>query len=93
MPSAEQASGLYTSLRQSSLYAGSTWTEPTSPLLGSRSRITDSGTDWWINFCKGSYYVEVRLSPSYGPPPDYAPGDAAQKKAAMDFATVLAAKM
>jgi hypothetical protein len=93
MPSAAQALTLYTSLRQSTLYAGNDWSDPTSPLVGARSRITDSGTDWWINFCKGSYYVEVRMTPSYGPPPDYAPSDAAQKKAAMDFASAIAARM
>jgi len=53
----------------------------------------DSGTHWWINFCKGNYYVEVRMWPSYGPAPDYTPSDAAQKKAAMDFAVAVAAKM
>jgi hypothetical protein len=92
MPSADQACGLYTSLLSDNFYA-STWTDPTSPTVGTKSRITDSGTDWWVNFCKGVHYVEARLSPSYGPAPDYTPGDATTKKAAMDFAVAVAAKM
>ena len=93
MPTPQQACDLYTSLWQSSLYVANTWAQPTSPALGTASRITDSGTDWWINFCKGSYYVEVRMSPSYGPAPDYAPSDPSQKQAAMAFATAVAARM
>jgi hypothetical protein len=93
LPSAEEAIKLYLSLPQSTLYASNTWTDPTSPPIGTRSRVTDSGTDWWINFCKGYYYVEVRLTPSYGPAPDYAPGSATQKQAALDFAAAVAAKM
>jgi len=90
MPSADQASGLYTSLLSDNFYA-STWTDPTSPTVGAKSRITDSGTDWWINFCKGNYYVEVRMLPSYAA--DFTPGDPGQKQAAMDFAVAVAAKM
>ena len=93
MPTPEQACGLYTSLMPASLYVGNAWAQPTSPALGTASRITDTGADWWINFCKGSYYVEVRMSPSYGPAPDYAPSDPSQKQAAMAFATAVAAKM
>jgi hypothetical protein len=94
MPSAEQAVSLYLSLMQASPYVGGLgWTEPTSPPIGVRSRITDTGTDWWICFCKGSYYVEVRMTPSYGPAPDYVPSDPAQKKAAMDFAIALASRI
>jgi len=78
---------------QSNLYAGNTWTDPTSPVIGAKSRITDSGTDWLINFRKGNYYVEVRMTPSYGPAPDYVPGSASQKMAAMDFAAAVASKM
>ena len=90
MPSADQASGLYTSLLSANFYTG-TWTDPTSPTVGTKSRIIDSGTDWWVNFCKGNYYVEVRLTPSYAA--DLTPGDPAQKQAAMDFAVAVAAKM
>jgi hypothetical protein len=94
MPSAEQAVSLYLSLMQASPYAGGLgWTEPTSPPIGVRSRIADTGTEWWICFCKGSYYVEVRMTPSYGPAPDYVPSDPAQKKAAMDFAIALASRI
>jgi hypothetical protein len=46
-----------------------------------------------INFRKGNYYVEVRMTPSYGPAPDYVPGSASQKMAAMDFAAAVASKM
>ncbi len=90
MPSADQACGLYTSLLSASLYH-LTWADPTSPTVGTKSRITDSGTDWWINFCKGNYYVEVRLMPSYAA--DFTPSDPGQKKAAMDFAVAVAANI
>jgi len=42
---------------------------------------------------KGNYYVEVSLSPSCGPAPDYTPGDANTEAAAMTFAQALASKM
>lgn len=93
MPDVGQAESLYAELRKGSLYAGNVWTDPTSPALGSKSRITDSGADWWINFVKGKYYVEVRMTPSYGPAPNYDPGDATTKAAALDFAAAVAAKM
>ena len=93
MPSAAQASGLYASLLGDNYYA-STWTDPTSPTVGTKSRITDSGTDWWINFYKGVYYVEVRMSPSFGPADaGYPPSDPTLEAAAMDFAVAVAAKM
>jgi hypothetical protein len=92
MPSGQPCT-LYTSLLKVALYSTNTWTDPTSPAIGTKSRITDSGTDWWINFCTGNYYVEARLSPSYGPAPDYAIGDATQKQAAMDYAVAVASKM
>jgi hypothetical protein len=90
MPSADQASGLYTSLLSANFYTG-TWTDPTLPTVGAKSRIIDSGTDWWVNFCKGNYYVEVRLTPSYAA--DFTPSDPGQKKAAMDFAVAIASKI
>lgn len=93
MPDAGQAESLYAELLKGSLYAGNTWTDPTSPALGSKSRITDSGADWWINFVKGRYYVEVRMTPSYGPSPDYEPGNAATKEAALTFAATVAGKL
>lgn len=93
LPSAEQASAFYSSLRQAYLYVGAGWTDPTSPAIGIRSRIADTGDTWWINFCKGRYYAEVRMTPSYGPPPDYVPGDASQKQAALAFAAAVAARM
>jgi hypothetical protein len=92
MPDKTQAANLYTALLSAVLYSGS-WTDPTSPAIGDKSRIQDSGTDWWINFVKGSNYAEVRMTPSYGPAPDYTPGDATTKKAAMDFAVALAGRM
>jgi hypothetical protein len=93
MPDSDQPCSLYTSLLQVALYSSNTWEDPTSPTIGTKSRITDSGTDWWVNYCKGNYYVEARLSPSYGPAPDYAIGDTAQKQAAMDFAAAVASKI
>jgi hypothetical protein len=99
MPSAEQASGLYQNLLKFRAYTrGSTttsngWEDPTSPAVGSKSRIQDTGADWWINFQKNEYYVEVRLSPSNGPAPDFSSGNLDLKKEALLFAQVVAEKL
>ena len=95
MPSADQASGLYASLLSASLYKRKVgtpddWVDPTSPLVGTDSRIQDTGDHWWINFYKGNYYVEVSLGPSAGPAPDFTPGNAATKAAAFAFAQAVA---
>lgn len=87
MPSVAQATSLYTSLLDGthSLYNG-TWTDPTSPAIGDASRILNTGTDWWINFRKGVYYAQVRLT--------YAEStDTVGQQQAMNFATAVAAKM
>jgi hypothetical protein len=91
MPSASQASGLYTALLQESEYSGN-W-QPTSPPLGTESRIEDTNTAWWVNFHQDVFYVEVFLSPSYGPAPDYTPGNADLKAAALGFAKAIASKI
>ena len=98
LPSAEQAAGLYASLRSASLYTRKTgtpedWQDPTSPLVGDGSRIQDTGDTWWINFHKGNFYVEVSLLPSAGPAPDYTPGNANTKAEAFRFAQAIAAKI
>jgi hypothetical protein len=98
LPSAEQASGLYASLREASLYTRKVgtpedWQDPTTPLVGNGSRIQDTGDTWWINFHKGNYYVEVNMFPSAGPAPDYMPGNANTKAEAFAFAQAVAAKM
>jgi hypothetical protein len=98
MPSADQASGLYTSLRSASLYTRKNgtpedWVDPTSPLVGTDSRIQDTGDHWWINFYKGNFYVEVSFGPSAGPAPDFTPGNTATKAAAFAFATAIAGKI
>jgi hypothetical protein len=97
MPSVEQASGLYTSLLQASEYmrksgTADDWKDPTTPPLGADSRIQDTGTSWWINFHQDVFYVEVQLFPSYGPPPDSAPGDADLKAETLRFAQAVASK-
>jgi hypothetical protein len=66
------------------------WQDPTTPLLGTKSRIEDTTTSWWINFCQDVFYVEVQLFPSYGPPPDVEPGNADLKSEAMRFAQEVA---
>ena len=43
MPSAAQASGLYASLLTAPLYSRGDWIEPSSPLIGTDSRIADTG--------------------------------------------------
>ncbi len=93
MASAEEAYGLYTSLPTVPLYSGPTWSEPSSPLIGTDSRIADTGDHWWINFYKGNCYVEVSLSPSYGPAPDYTPEDTSTRAAAVTFSQAVASKM
>ena len=93
MPSVAQASGLYASMLTGPLYSGRTWMAPSSPRVGTDSRIADTGDHWWINFYKGNYYVEISLSPSYGPAPDYTPSDPATKAAAFVFATAIAARI
>ena len=93
MATAEQASGLYTSLLAAPLHSLETWTDPSSPLIGTDSRVADTGDRWWINFYKGNCYVEVSLSPSYGPAPNYSSGDPNTKVAAMTFSQAVASKM
>jgi len=85
MPSVAQATALYDSLVDGthSLYSTNTWTDAS---VGDKARITNSGTDWWINFRKGTYYSQVRLT--------YAEKtDLAGKQATIDFALAVAAKM
>lgn len=70
MPSAEQASGLYSALLTTSEYgrkAGTPddWTS-TEPPMGAGSRIQNTGTQWWINFHKDVFYVDFIHDPSYG---------------------------
>jgi hypothetical protein len=97
MPSADQASGLYTALLQESEYSGQTGTtndwQPTSPRLGAESRIENTVTAWWVNFHQDVFYVEVMLTPSYGPPPDDTPDDVDLKNEAMRFAQAVASKI
>jgi hypothetical protein len=97
MPSAEQATGLYRAvltLSEYSMRAGTPedW-QPTTPALGTESRIEDTATEWWINFHKDVFYVEVKLSPSYGPPPDYIPGSIDTKQEALRFAQAVASRI
>jgi hypothetical protein len=97
MPTAAQAKGLYTALLQFSEYRRRTGTpddwQPTVPVIGTESRMEDTGTQWWINFYKDVYYVEILLDPSYGPPPEYLIGDPAAQQAALRFAQAIAARI
>ena len=97
MPSVAQATGIYTALLQSPSYSGQTgtpndWQAP-SPPLGTESRIEDTVSQWWINFHKDVFYVEVRLDPSYGPAPDYTPGWTVTKAEAIRFALAVASQL
>ncbi len=93
MPDAGQATSLYTSLLSAKLYAKWTWTDPSSLTGVDQSRVTNAGDTYKFNFTKGVYYVEVNLSPSYGPAPDYLENDQTLMQAAFDFAAAIAAKM
>ncbi len=103
MPSAAQASALYASLMNDSLYStwsnpgatdpDQTWSDPSSPPVGDQSRLVNAGDTWWINFCKGVYYVEVALKPSYGPAPAYTQDDPNLESAAFAFAQAVAKPM
>jgi len=93
--SADDAAGLYTAVLKLSDYARKQGTpddwKPST--MGTESRIQDTGAQWWINFHKGPFYVEVWLFPSAGPAPDYTPGDATLKAEAVRFATAMANKI
>jgi hypothetical protein len=96
MPSAAQATGLYTDILQFSDHkdtggAGTPWQDPSTPLVGTGSRIEDTGRQWWINFHQDVYYIEVLLGPSE-PAPDYTPSDTT-KQAAFTFAQAVAGKI
>jgi hypothetical protein len=94
MPSADQAAGLYSAVLKLSEYARKQGTDDdwktTDPLLGAESRIQNTSSQWWVNFHKGVFYVEVSMTPSTGPAPDYTPGNADTKKAAISFAKAIA---
>jgi hypothetical protein len=96
MPSAAQATGLYTDILQFSDHkdtggAGTPWQDPSAPLVGTGSRIKDTGRQWWINFHQDVYYIEVLLGPSE-PAPDYTPSDATKQETSR-FAQAVAGKI
>jgi hypothetical protein len=91
-PTAKQTTDLYSALLSTSLYSGKTWTDPSSPAIGTVSRISDTGDHWWINFVKDSFYVEVSLGPSRSDVAPYGPDDTT-KAAAYAFAQAVAAKL
>ncbi|HEX7598202.1 MAG TPA: hypothetical protein VF518_08310 [Polyangia bacterium] len=92
MASADLAGKLYTALLQESEYSGN-WQQPTSPPMGTESRIEDTNTTWLVNFHQDVFYVEVYLSPSYGPAPDYTIGNTDLKAEALRFAQAIASKI
>jgi hypothetical protein len=66
---------------------------PTTPTVGTESRIQDTASQWWINFHQDVFYVEVLLAPSFGPPPDWAPANADTKQETLRFAQAVASKI
>jgi hypothetical protein len=92
LPSADQAKGIYTAILKRPSYTGE-W-EPSTPTVGTESRIQNTSSQWWINFNQGVFYVEVLLAPSYGPPPDYLPpSNADTKQETVRFAQAIASKI
>jgi hypothetical protein len=63
---------------------GTGGTASTSPW--DAGRISNTGTDWWINARRGTYYFAVKLQNSYEE-------DLAGKAAAIEFANAVAAKI
>jgi hypothetical protein len=49
-------------------------------------RVSNTGTDWWVNARRGTYYFAVKLQNSYE-------DDLAGKAAAIEFANAVAAKI
>ncbi len=93
LPNSSDAAGLYQHMLSANLYARySTWADPSTP-IGTKARMVDTGDHWWINFYKGAFYVEVDVTPSGGPAPDYTPGLKSTKDAAIAFAQAIAAKI
>jgi hypothetical protein len=94
-PTVEQATGLYSAVLKTSEYSRKEGTpddwKPST--MGTESRIQDTGSQWWINFHQDVFYIEVMLSPSYGPAPEYTPADAALKDETVRFAKAVAAKI
>ena len=94
MPSADQASGLYGRTLTDQDHKPYTWQDPTTPSVGTASRIADTGSQWLFNFYKGVYYVEFSLTPSTGPEStNFAAGNVETKQEAFRFAQAIAAKM
>jgi hypothetical protein len=95
MPSAEQASGLYSALLTTSEYGRKAGTpddwQPTEPTLGTESRIQDTGTQWWVNFHKDEFYIDFILDPSFGT--DFEPHNPDLKQAAVRFGQELAKRI
>lgn len=94
MPSADQAAGLYGRTLKDQDHKPYTWQDPTTPPVGTASRITDTGSQWYFNFYQGVYYVEISLTPSYGPESTgFAAGNAETKQEAFHFAQAIASKI
>ncbi len=94
--SAADASGEYAATLQkypSQYGTASDWQDPVTSGLGQDSRIKDTNTSWEINFHQDAYYVELQLSPSFGPAPDYTPSNPDNKSAAITFAQWVASKL
>jgi hypothetical protein len=93
MPSADQAAGLYGRTLKDQDHKPYTWQDPTTPSVGTASRIANTGSQWLFNFHQGVYYVELSLKPSDGPAPDFLPDNAETKQEAFHFGQAIAAKI
>jgi hypothetical protein len=90
MASADQASEFYDWLvvRQGTDYTSPNNWKATDPTLGTKSRIEDTNTRWWVNLCKDEFYIEVAMDPSFGP--DFVASNPDLKKEALRFAEEVA---
>jgi hypothetical protein len=94
MSSADVATEVYTDMVKWDEFVNLPWQDPSTPLVGTGSRIADTGSNgaWKVMFHQDVYYVILVLAPSE-PAPDYDTPSDATKQAAFTFAQWIASKI